>query len=169
VFIAPSWGITEPTLLECKTSGTGAGFNNLVKGLQTTKPDHFTQDSVYGKGLGLKQCLYVAENKNDSEWQFILFNLDEQVAAEAWRKAEFIILEATEPPKKISQKRNFFLCNMCKMQGICHDSKATDVNCRSCRNSKAIDNGQWYCNHWNSVIPMESILAGCSEHDPIQR
>jgi hypothetical protein len=169
VFIAPSWGILEPTLLECKTSGTGAGFNNLDKGIFETKPEHYIQDSVYGKGFGLTHCLYVAENKNDSDWKFILVKLNEQLADEAIRKAEFIILEAQEPPKKISHRRNFFVCGMCKMQGICHDGKPTDVNCRSCRNSKPIENAQWYCNHWNAIIPPEAILTGCGEHNPIQR
>src|ERR1700677_2178990 len=31
VFIAPRWGITEPILLSCKTSGTGSAFNDLDK------------------------------------------------------------------------------------------------------------------------------------------
>ena len=168
VFIAPDWGITEPTLLECKTSGTGAGFNNLDKGIYQTKPQHYIQNCVYGKGLGLKQCLYIAENKNDSDWKFILTKLDEQIANEAFRKAEFIILEATEPPKKISQKRNFFLCNMCKMQGICHDNKPTDVNCRSCKFAKPIEGAQWQCNYWTSVIPPNAILQACPNHTPIQ-
>lgn len=170
VFIAPDWGIVDPALLECKTSGTGAGFNNLdTKGLQATKPEHFIQDSVYGKGLNLTHCLYVAENKNDSDWHFQLIKLDSQIAEEAWRKAEFIILEATEPPKKISNRRNFFLCNMCKMQGICHDNLPTDINCRSCKNARPIDNAQWYCNHWNAVIPTDAILQACPEHNPIQK
>jgi hypothetical protein len=169
IFVAPDWGINEPTLLECKTSGTGTGFNNLDRGIYEAKPQHYIQDSVYGKGLAIHQCLYVAENKNDSDWKFILTKLDENLADEAWRKAEFIILEATEPPKKISQKRNYYLCNMCKMQGICHDSMPTDINCRSCKNAKAIENAQWYCNHWNAVIPPSAILNGCPDHNPIQR
>lgn len=169
VFIAPMWGITTPTLLECKTSGTGAGFNNLDKGLAEGKPDHYIQDSVYGKGLNINQCLYISENKNDSDWKFILTKLDDKIADEAWRKAEFIILECQEPPKKISQKRNFFLCNMCKMQGICHDNLPTDINCRSCRNAQPIDEGQWFCRHWNSIIPPDAILKACELHNPIQR
>jgi hypothetical protein len=168
VFIAPDWGITEPCLLECKTSGTGAGFNNLDKGLLETKPEHYVQDCTYGKGLNLTQCLYVAENKNDSDWKFILVKLNEQIANEALRKAEFIILEATEPPKKISNRRNFFICNMCKMRGVCHDGEPIDKNCRSCQFSKPVENGQWFCRQHNAVIPADFIPLGCDSYAPLK-
>lgn len=169
VFIAPQWGIFDPTLLECKTSGTGAGFNNIgVKGVRQTKEGHYIQDSVYGYNFQLKNMLYVAENKNDSDWIFELTPLDWNIGQDAQRKAEFIILQATEPPKKINQKRNFFLCNMCSMQGICHDNKPTDVNCRSCRNSKPVDEAKWLCTFYNQIIPSDAILAACPQHNPIQ-
>lgn len=170
VFIAPSWGITEPTLLECKTSGTGSPFNDLgKKGMQLTKEQHFIQNSVYGKGFQLKNVLYVCENKNDSEWYFELLPLDLKVAEDAYKKAQFVIFEAKEPPKKISQKRNFFICNMCKMQGICHDGEPTDVNCRSCKNAMPVDNGAWFCTHWEQIIPPDAILNACPMHNPIER
>lgn len=170
VFIAPKWGITEPTLLECKTSKTGSAFNDLAKkGMREAKQQHFIQNSVYGTGFNLKHVLYVCEDKNDSEWYFELVPLSTEVAESAYKKAQFIILEAKEPPKKVSNKRNFFLCNMCKMQGICQDGAATDVNCRSCHNAKPVENAGWFCEHWNQLIPPDAILNACSKHYPIQR
>jgi len=169
VFIAPDWGILEPTGLECKTSGTGSPFNDLdKKGMRETKAQHYIQNSVYGKGLNFKNILYVCENKNDSSWYFELVPLNLNVAESAYKKAQFIIFDAKEPPKKISEKRNFFLCNMCAMQKICHDGAKTDVNCRSCRNSQPAQDGQWYCTLYNSLIPPDAILAACSQHNPIQ-
>ena len=169
VFIAPKWGITEPTGLECKTTGTGSPFNDLdKKGMREAKQQHFIQNSVYGKGLNFKNILYVCENKNDSDWFFELLPLDMEVANDAYKKAQFVIFEAKEPPKKINQKRNFFLCNMCKMQGICHDGFHTDINCRSCKNARPVEDGRWFCDHWQSLIPSEAILAACPQHNPIQ-
>ncbi len=169
IFIAPLWGIPESTLLECKTSKTGSEFDGLAKkGMRQHKEQHFIQNSTYGKGLGLKNVLYVCEDKNDSEWYFELLPLDEPTADAAYKKAEFIILEAKEPPQKISNKRNFFKCNMCSMQGICHDGLPTDINCRSCMNATPAPEGQWYCNHWNQTIPKEAILNACPNHRPIQ-
>jgi hypothetical protein len=169
IFIAPPWGITEPTLLECKTSQTGSAFNDLAKKrMRVAKEQHFIQNSVYGKGLGLRNVLYVCEDKNDSEWYFELLALDESTADGAYKKAEFVILEATTPPKKISNKRNFFKCNMCTMQGICHDGLTTDINCRSCVNSRPVEDGQWKCEHWGQVIPKDAILNACPAHRPIQ-
>ncbi len=169
VFIAPKWGITEPTLLECKTSGTGSPFNDLhKKGMRQIKIQHFVQNSVYGRGFDLKNVLYVAENKNDSEWYFELLPLDMKVADDAYRKAQFIIFETKEPPKKINEKRNFFLCGMCKMQPVCHDGLATDVNCRSCKNAVPVENAGWFCTHWEQIIPPDAILKACPVHNPIQ-
>jgi hypothetical protein len=169
VFVAPGWGILEPTGLECKTSGTGSPFNDLdKKGMRETKQQHYIQNSVYGKGLQFKNILYICENKNDSSWYFELVPLDLDVAESAYKKAQFVIFDAQEPPKKISEKRNFFLCGMCSMQGICHDGKRTDVNCRSCRNSRPVQDAQWYCTLYNSLIPSDAILAACPQHNPIQ-
>lgn len=169
VFIAPDWGITEPTGLECKTSGTGSPFNNLGKrGMRETKTQHFIQNSVYGKGLNFKNILYVCENKNDSDWYFELIPLDLEVAQDAYKKAHFVIFDAKEPPKKINEKRNFYLCGMCSMQGICHDGISTDVNCRSCRNARPVENAGWFCDHWQQLIPPDAILAACPQHNPIQ-
>ena len=165
-FIAPKWGIEQPTLLECKTSGTGSGFTNLdIRGMREVKEQHFVQLSVYGKGLGLENVLYVCENKNDSSWYFELLPLDMKVAEDAFKKANFIIFEAKELPKKLSNKRNFFKCNMCKMQGICHDNEPMDKNCRSCCNSEPVENGEWYCSLYSSIIPSDAILAGCYNHE----
>jgi hypothetical protein len=170
VFIAPHWGITEPTLLECKTSQTGSAFNDLdKKGMRVAKTLHFVQNSVYGKGFNLRNVLYVCEDKNDSEWYFELLPLEMQVAEDAYKKAEFVIFETKEPPKKVSKKRNFYLCNMCSMQGICWDGQPTDVNCRSCKNAEPIDGGQWFCTHWEQPIPPEAILNACPSHEPIQK
>lgn len=169
VFIAPQWGIIDPTLLECKTSGTGSPFNDLdKKGMRQTKEAHFVQDSTYGRAFGIRNVLYVCENKNDSDWYFELLPLDWKAGDDATRKAEFVILQAKEPPKKLNEKRNFFLCNMCKMQGICHDGKPTDVNCRSCRNAVPVDDARWRCNLYNALIPPDAILTACPQHNPIQ-
>ena len=169
VFIAPSWGIIEPTGLECKTSGTGSPFNDLDKrGMRETKTQHFIQNSVYGKGLNFKNILYICENKNDSSWYFELVPLELEVAEDAYKKARFVIFDAKEPPKKISDKRNFYLCNMCAMQGICFDGVRTDVNCRSCRNARPVENAGWFCDHWQQIIPPDAILAACPQHNPIQ-
>jgi hypothetical protein len=169
IFIAPRWGITEPTLLECKTSKTGSEFDNLdKKGMRDTKEQHYIQNSVYGKGLNLRNVLYVCENKNDSDWFFELLPLDMQVAENAYKKASFVIFETTTPPRKISEKRNFFKCNMCSMRGLCHDGVTPDVNCRSCQNATPAPEGQWLCNHWGQIIPKDAILNACSEHRPIQ-
>lgn len=164
VFKAPAWGYHEPTLLECKTSKTGAEFNNLeTKGVKIQKPQHYTQCCTYGEAFKLNNVLYIAEDKNDSDWSVRPFALDHSVGKEANDKAKFVILSQT-PPARISQKRNFYLCNMCTMQKLCFDNAKVEVNCRSCKASKPVDNAGWYCETWKAEIPKEAILHGCSSH-----
>lgn len=166
IFIWPAIGITEPTLLECKTSKTGAPFTDLPKkGIMQAKWQHYVQQNVYMQGFGLKYALYIVENKNDCDLYIEMVEFAPSVAKDATKNAQFIIL-GNELPPKISSKRNFHLCNMCSMQTLCHDGEAPEPNCRNCRNSEAHENKEWFCLHWQAVIPDENaILKGCLSHE----
>lgn len=164
VFIWPEIGLYEPTLLECKSSKTGSPFNDLVKnGVMKSKPRHYSQQSGYGKGLDIKFACYVTRNKNDSDIFVEIVDLDFTLAEEMRKKAQFIILETT-PPKRISEKRNFYVCNMCAMQKLCHDRLQPVPNCRNCENASPGPEATWFCKHWNQTIPKEAIINGCPQH-----
>lgn len=163
VFIWPEIGLTLPTLLETKSSKAGSPFNELsTKGVIKAKPRHFVQQSGYGKGLGIRYACYITRNKNDSSIFVEIVDLDFTLADEHRNKALHILQETTLPPR-ISNKRNFWVCNMCSFQAGCHDNKDVVPNCRNCKNASPVDNAQWFCSHWNSIIPKEAILKGCIE------
>lgn len=165
VFIWPAIGLNQPTLLETKSSKTGADFSNLEpKGMMVVKPVHFDQQSGYGRGLGIKYSCYIVRNKNDSNLYVEIVDLDWAHANDLKNKAAEV-MQLRVLPNKISEKRNYFVCNMCSMQEICHDRKQPSPNCRNCIHSNPAENAQWFCNRWNSVIPKEAIPVGCTSHE----
>ena len=169
VFIAPKYGLHTPTLLEVKTSGTGAGFNDLAKKrTRAAKPRHFIQQSVYGRLLNIHYALYFVKNKNDSSRYLDIVELDWSVADEQIGKA-FAIIRSQEPPERISLKPEFFICKMCAMNGICHKGAVPVPNCRNCKNATPVPGGRWHCAHFNDLIPKEYLIQGCPQHTPLPR
>lgn len=164
-------------LNEFKTQNTGKGFNDVDDlGLQKAKPKHYKQMSQYGYKYNLKYGLYLIENKNDSYIKVKIVELDWNLGRELEHKAETIIF-SSEPPPRISENPAFFDCKYCifgedggkndHKNNICHGCGVVEKNCRSCRASTPVDNGEWYCSVYNSVIPDEYIAKGCDNHNPI--
>jgi hypothetical protein len=171
VFRWPKLGIYDPMLLECKSSATGSPFNELAKkAMMAAKPQHFVQNSTYGRYLGIPLCLYVAENKNDSDLYVEIVELDFNLAEENERMAFHIITDQT-PPTRISNKPEFYLCkNMpCSMYEICHFGEVPKPNCRNCANCQPTTDSNFYCGYWNQLIPKSAIIEGCANHKPLPR
>lgn len=165
VFIWPEIGLHEPTLLECKSTKTGAPFNELEKKtVAGAQPRHFKQQSGYGLHLKIKFACYMARNKNDSSLYVEMVELDWEEAEQNVKKAAWLINDCNTPPARISNKANYYVCNMCAIKPLCHEGKTPTPNCRNCVNAKAADNGAWFCGHWQSTIPAEHIPTGCPQH-----
>ena len=121
--------------LSFKTNNTGSGYDKVSKeSLQKSKPKHWAQECQYGYKTGIKYCIYMIENKNDSDITFKVIELDWNYGAQLEKKAESIIF-SKEPPPRISDNPAMFSCKFCDKAGICHNGDAPEKNCRSCRNS----------------------------------
>ena len=169
VFTAPRYGLYEPTLLEIKTSKTGSEFSGLAKNrMPKGKPQHYIQNSCYGRALNIRYCLYICENKNDSDRYVELVELDFKLAEEHEKRA-LNIIQTTFPPERISEKPEFYVCKMCSMSKICHGNAAPIPNCRNCANAIPSDEGQWYCGQFSQTIPKEFWAKGCPHHKPLAR
>lgn len=157
-----------PMLMEFKTHNE-KNFNYLVnKKVRIAKPEHYVQMCEYGKEYGFKYGLYVGICKNDDEIHFEIVELDANLPNHNEKKATEIIY-ATEPPPKLSTNPSYFKCkNLCSYYGLCHfDKRPIEVNCRSCKKARPIDNGQWFCDQHNGTIPKDFLVKGCSQHEPI--
>lgn len=160
-----SYNINEPLLFEFKTSATGKHFNELVeKGVQIAKPQHFAQMSTCGRKHNVKFAVYMCINKNDDDLHVEVVALDWKLAEELEEKARMII-ESQEPPAKLAQSIAYHKCKWCDYGQVCHDRQIAkiDVNCRSCKYARPIENAEWYCDKWKATIPKEAIKDGCPE------
>lgn len=159
---------TTKLLLEYKTSGTGAKFNNTrTNGVKLEKPQHFSQMCIGGFGFNLPLAWYMMINKNDDDIEGQLSKLDPSHAEELIAKAEYVIT-CPQAPKRISETSTHFLCKMCDFKNICHAGELPEKNCRSCMFATAVvDNpeleGRFYCQRWQDVIPPEWIATGCEK------
>ena len=164
----PSWNIDVPALLSCKTNGTGAGFNKVKnESLQIAKPEHYTQESVYGKGYGINHVVYLNTNKNDDDIAVKVEKLDFKLAEQMEVKAERIIFSKT-PPARLSENPNLLACkSFCEFKEICHFKKPAVKNCRSCIRCIPVDNGEFYCEQWSAIIPRDAVAVGCDSWQSI--
>lgn len=166
---APSrYQLSEDIILSLsfKTNNTGSGYEKVSKeALSKSKPKHWAQECQYGYKTGIRYCIYMIENKNDSDITFKVIELDWNYGAQLEKKAEQIIF-SVEPPPRISEQPSFYNCKYCHLAGICHQGEKPEKNCRSCRNVKPVENAQWQCS-LHGMIPEDFIKKGCDAWLPI--
>jgi len=149
--------------LSFKTNNTGAGYAKVAEqSLQKSKPKHWAQECQYGYKKGIKYCIYMIENKNDSDITFKVVELDWNYGAQLEKKAEQIIF-AKEPPPRISENPSMQVCQWCHQKDICHNGAVPEKNCRSCRNSIPTNDATWTCSIYG-VIPEDFIKTGCPDN-----
>lgn len=157
------WLPDLPILLEFKTHNQRSFLQLVEKKLMLSKPQHYTQMCMYGKGYGYKYGLYCAVNKNDDDIYFELVELNWNHSLQSENKAADIIT-AKFPPQKISDNPAYFECKFCDKRGICHYNEPVEINCRSCKMSSPIENAEWFCSRFNAIIPKDFIAKGCPDH-----
>ncbi len=139
-----------------KTKGVG-------EGLIASNPKYWAQMCCYGKAFKLEYALFIAVNKDNDDIHYELNKLDWNYAINLENKARDIIYADKLPPR-ISENPAFWKCKFCNHQDICHHGEVVDTNCRSCKMSKPVENGKWFCGKWNMQIPDEAIKDGCAAH-----
>lgn len=135
----------------------------LGEGLIASNPKYWAQQCSYGRAFKLNYSLFIAVNKDNDEIHYELNKLDWDYALLLENKARDIIY-ATQPPARISENPVFWRCKFCDKQEVCHYGVVVDKNCRSCKLSKPIEDGKWFCGHYNQEIPATFIPQGCDKH-----
>lgn len=151
-------------VLEIKTHSKKS-FEELEKqGVKKSKPQHYVQMQVYMFHTSIDRALYFAICKDNDQIYTERLELDKELAKNYTDKAKTIIA-LDRAPKQISYDASWYQCKMCSAHDLCHGSKLTkQVNCRTCCYSTANSDGTWYCEHWQSQIPAESLIDGCNNH-----
>lgn len=155
--------MAQPVVWEIKTHNT-KNFSKVVQnGVQAEQPKHFAQICAYGAAFSTDYGIYVAYNKNDSDIHFEIVEIDHNLAKELEYKAEQIIT-AQALPIKYSNDPAHFKCKICPARGVCHAGQPYEVNCRSCSNSNPTENGEWWCRHYQAIIPRHVVVNPNCEH-----
>ena len=165
-YLPEIFNFDDPVLYEFKTAGE-TQFRRLKKaGVKADKPLHWAQMCVYGNDKDIRHGLYLCVNKNTDEIYIEFLVLDSNLAVTMEMKAEAII-EADEAPAKIAMSASHFVCKWCNFKEVCHYDDEVDVNCRSCKHSKPVENGQWKCKLADQVIPGNVVKLGCELHEGV--
>lgn len=136
-------------------------FKNLVEvGVKEAKPEHHVQMVTYMYEDNLPAGLYCAVNKNTEHLHFEFVLRDDTLANNMKARAYHIIF-AERPPPRISTSPVWFDCKYCDHKPICHYGAPMAKNCRTCKSSRPVANGEWACAQWNCIIPKEAQPLGC--------
>lgn len=153
-----SWAV-----LECKTHNTRSFTELKAKGVDGAKPQHYAQMTLYMGLMGVERALYLAVCKETddiySEW--VKFD---QVDFDVLMRRAQAIIDATEPPPKVSQDPAHWVCKMCSFHALCHQQRVAEANCRTCCHASPVENGAWQCGQHNAAIDSAKQRKGCGDH-----
>lgn len=152
-----------PCLLEFKTHNDKSFAKLENDGVRETKFEHFVQTNVYMRKMGYYYTLYMGTNKNDDDLYAEIIPLDIELADQFLDRGEKII-EANDPPPKINQSPGFYKCKFCDHRAVCHIGHPPNKNCRTCKHSVPIENGQWACALLDVTLSKKEQLEGCKEY-----
>lgn len=149
-------------LLEFKSSND-ANFKQIVKhGCKAAKPTHFGQVQIGMHFFGLKRAAYLVVNKNTDERYFERIEYDVEWCLRQLARLERII-NASEPPSRISENPDFFGCAMCRHHAVCHEDAFPRVTCRVCLHATAEmgGDGHWSCARFSKPISFDEQKQAC--------
>jgi len=159
-------------ILEIKTSGTKA-FAELQKhGVEQAKPEHFAQMMIYMHWTiarygddGCRRALYIAVNKDTDEIHTERIEYSKATAQAIVDKANAII-QAQEPPQRLSNDPSYYICKWCDYSDICHGSAVPAPTCRSCAHVTPEMDGdaRWSCEKRKLNLSFDEQLRGCDAH-----
>lgn len=135
------------------------------KGVQLSKPMHYTQMQIYMHGTKIDRALYVAICKDDDRIYTERVRYDAAHAEKAIARGNRITTDDRLPPP-CSTDPTWYQCRFCAGHEFCHKTNRTkEVNCRTCALSTAKPDGTWTCERWSgAVIPNEPQYEGCDSH-----
>ncbi len=150
-------------LLEIKTHSSKSFADMVANKVQASKPQHYVQMQIYMHLLHIERCLYFAVNKDTDDLYTEWVHYDEAAAIVALTRGKQIV-EASEPPPKLSEDPAFWKCKGCQHAALCHDKRVAEVNCRTCCHASPVGNGSWRCEIRDTELSRDEQLKGCGEH-----
>ncbi|MEM1354327.1 MAG: PD-(D/E)XK nuclease family protein [Planctomycetota bacterium] len=162
-------------VLEFKTHNAKSFADLKNKGVRDSKPMHFAQMLVYMALTGMRRALYLAVNKDTDELYSERVRFEERKHGADWllnRAAE--VINAKQPPARISDNRDHPACRWCEHKPLCHGTDdctgpavPCSTGCRTCVHATPqldTDHGRWSCDKHRISLTVEGQAAGCKDH-----
>lgn len=125
------------------------------------------QSQVEMRLAEIDRTLFLVANKNDDSVHGERLRFDAQKADALLAKATRVI-QAAEPPAKLSEDAAFYKCKFCPAAAVCHSDKLPAVSCRTCLHAtpEMDGDGRWSCALASpgESIPHEFAQRGCPSH-----
>ena len=157
----------EAVLAEFKTHNDKSFAKLVSDGVMAAKWEHFVQMQIYMGKNSLRWALYGAVNKNDDMLHLELVQFDASTYQRYLDRSEMII-DAIDPPPRISTTPGFYKCKFCDHAQLCHQLPGYKIalTCRTCLYSSICNDGKWQC---QQTMPPESLSSekqrvGCEKY-----
>lgn len=149
---------------ECKTANT-KHFKEFVKfGVKETREQYYGQSQLYMRYKGQERTLFIVVNKETDERYIERIRYDPAYTDEL-EDIAIDILSSPLPPVKISERPEWYECKWCNAYSVCHGGVQVDRNCRTCKNVRIRDKGEWTCEIYpGKPIPEDFQRVGCRDH-----
>lgn len=158
-------------VLEFKTHNAKSFAKLTKEGVKSSKPQHYSQMMMYMHLTRMKRALYLAKNKDTDDLysERVRYNKDE--AAALMDRAERVIT-SSQPPERISSRRDYFICKWCDAQDVCWGSAksvlpVTDLSCRQCCHATQkmdSNNGRWECEKHGRSLSCSDQQVTCVDY-----
>jgi hypothetical protein len=133
------------------------------KGVRVSKPQHFGQLQTYMYLRGRERGIYLAVCKDNDELYAERVDLDLDYVLRLLGKAQRVI-DANEPPSRLSDDPEFFGCKWCSHKPICHGNSFARVNCRTCLYASPEEGGSWSCARFSKPLSFDEQQQACPAH-----
>jgi len=159
-------------LVEFKTMNDSSFKDTKKKGVKASKPTYYAQMVLYMYKKKLTRALFMAVNKNTSEFYTERLECNTPYAKELLEKGTTIVFceDFNELSRIGNDSISWYECGWCNYKNICFGiDKVDEVNCRTCTNMDLIGDGKFACSLDKTqengyVLNTEEQKKGCNQH-----
>lgn len=155
-------------VFEAKTHNVKSFADLKAKGVKASKPQHHAQLQTYMGLSGMERAAYFAVGKDTDEIYFERIHFDKAEFEKLLARAQSII-DAPEPPPRLSEDPAWYQCKFCRFAPQCHSDAAPLPNCRTCAHVSVAPEGAWHCELTAAGLDKEFQRLGCESHVYIPR
>jgi hypothetical protein len=152
-------------LFEAKSMSSSNYKKYLKVGLKEFKSDYWYQIHGYMQKLGLDQCLYVVYNKDTSDINIQIIDVDlHTYALLEQREMKIIVSDGPDEFDRIGGS-SWYECKFCNDRDVCHFKRPPVRTCRSCEHVSLAPEGKWLCQKNDSYLSTKEQLKACELYE----